>query len=368
MKFSKFLFGTTIGLAAGLLALYYKGDKRVQAPAKKPNTKVFDDFSAVDLSEFTDHLALAAADKTALVLDQNDDEYVSVGSLTTPVFALSPFKNLVASWNALTPDGTAVQVEARINQDGRWSGWHSWGRWSTKRLSGSVKHDQADALAGIDTDTLTVKTGVGTKAQLRVHLYTENAQQTPVLKLVAASVKPVHQDLMVDSHAVTVDKVIATPAYSQEIRDPKLASGICSPTTVSMAINRQNADILPEELALHNLDTTYDGFGNWSFSTAAAGSMGYRAYVAYTDLDGLRRQILAGYPVGVSVQYTNDPNNGKLPYVENATGDTVGHLILVTGFTTLNGVDYVAVNDSYADSNEDAKRLAVVRIIRMNRS
>ncbi|WP_252904507.1 C39 family peptidase [Secundilactobacillus silagei] len=257
----------------------------------------------------------------------------------------------------LNPDGTAVQVEARINQDGRWSGWHSWGRWSTKRLSGSVKHDQADALAGIDTDTLTVKTGVGTKAQLRVHLYTENAQQTPVLKLVAASVKPVHQDLMVDSHAVTVDKVIATPAYSQEIRDPKLASGICSPTTVSMAINRQNADILPEELALHNLDTTYDGFGNWSFSTAAAGSMGYRAYVAYTDLDGLRRQILAGYPVGVSVQYTNDPNNGKLPYVENATGDTVGHLILVTGFTTLNGVDYVAVNDSYADSNEDAKRL-----------
>ncbi|WP_252904508.1 hypothetical protein [Secundilactobacillus silagei] len=105
MKFSKFLFGTTIGLAAGLLALYYKGDKRVQAPAKKPNTKVFDDFSAVDLSEFTDHLALAAADKTALVLDQNDDEYVSVGSLTTPVFALSPFKNLVASWNALTQMG-----------------------------------------------------------------------------------------------------------------------------------------------------------------------------------------------------------------------------------------------------------------------
>ncbi|MFC6253949.1 C39 family peptidase [Secundilactobacillus hailunensis] len=357
MKFSKFLFGTTIGLAAGLLALYYKGDKRVQAPAKKPNTKVFDDFSAVDLSEFTDHLTLAAADKTALVLDQNDDEYVSAGSLTTPVFTLPPFKNLVASWNALTPDGTAVQVEARINQAGRWSGWHSWGRWSTKHLSGSVKNDQADSLAGIDTDTLTVKAGVGTKAQLRVHLYTENAQQTPVLKLLAASVKPVHQDLMVDSHAVTVDKVIATPAYSQEIRDPKLAPGICSPTTVSMAINRQNADILPEELALHNLDTTYDGFGNWSFSTAAAGSMGYRAYVAYTDLDGLRRQILAGYPVGVSVHYTNDPNNGKLPYVENATGDTVGHLLLVTGFTTLNGVDYVAVNDSYADSNEDAKRL-----------
>ncbi|WP_203650178.1 C39 family peptidase [Secundilactobacillus yichangensis] len=357
MKLSKLIFGTTVGLAAGLLALYYKRDKVVQAPVRKPNTKVFDDFSAVDLSEFTDHLALAAADKTALVLDQMDNEYVSEGTLTTSAFDLPQFKNLVASWNALTPVGTAVQVEARINQGERWSAWHSWGRWSTKSLSASVKHDKEDPLTGIDTDTLTVKDGVGTKAQLRVHLYTGNPQQTPVLKLVAASVKPVHQDLMVDEHAVSVDRVITTPAYSQEIRDPKLAPGICSPTTVSMAVNRQNADILPEELALHNLDATYEGFGNWSFSTAAAGSMGYRAYTAYTNIDGLRRQILAGYPVGVSVQYTNDANNGKLPYVENAMGDTVGHLLLVTGFTKLNGIDYVAVNDSYADSNEDAKRL-----------
>lgn len=357
MKPSKFLFGATIGLAAGLLALYYKRDKNVQAPTRKPNTKVFDDFSAVDLGEFTDHLTLAAADQTALVLEQQDNEYVGEGSLTTPAFDLPQFKSLVASWNALTPMGTAVEVEARISRGERWSAWHSWGRWSTTSLSGSAKQDREDPLAGIDTDTLTVKDGVGTQAQLRVHLYTENPQQTPVLKLVAASVKPVHQDLMVDEHAVTVDKVVTAPAYSQEIRDPKLAPGICSPTTISMALNRQNADILPEELALHNLDTTYDGFGNWSFSTAAAGSMGYRAYVAYTNLDGLRRQILAGYPVGVSVQYTNDPDNGKLPYVENAFGDTVGHLLLVTGFTTLNGVDYVAVNDSYADSNEDAKRL-----------
>lgn len=357
MKLSKFLFGTTIGLAAGLLALYYRRDKTVQAPARKPNTKIFDDFSAIDLGEFTDHLTLAAADKTALVLEQSENEYVSEGSLTTPVFDLPQFKQLVASWNALTPEGTAVQVEARINQGERWSAWHSWGRWSTKVLSASVKQDREDSLAGIDTDTLTVKNGVGTKAQLRVHLYSENPQQTPVLKLVAASVMPVHHDLMVDEHAVSIDKVIATPAYSQEIRDPKLAPGICSPTTISMALNRQNADILPEELALHNLDVTYDGFGNWSFSTAAAGSMVYRAYTAYTSLDGLRRQISAGYPVGVSVQYTNDQDNGELPYVENAIGSTYGHLLLVTGFTQLNGVDYVAVNDSFADSNEDAKRL-----------
>jgi hypothetical protein len=92
VKLSKFLFGTTIGLAAGLLALYYRRDKTVQAPAKKPNTKIFDDFSAIDLGEFTDHLTLAAADKTALVLEQSESEYVSEGSLTTPVFDLPHLK------------------------------------------------------------------------------------------------------------------------------------------------------------------------------------------------------------------------------------------------------------------------------------
>ncbi|KRK97401.1 hypothetical protein FD04_GL001421 [Secundilactobacillus odoratitofui DSM 19909 = JCM 15043] len=357
MKLSKFLLGTTIGLAAGLAALYFKRDTRALAPAVKANTKLFDDFSAVDLGEFTDHLTVAAADPSALVLAQQQEDYVSEGTLTTPPFDLPLFKNLVASWNALTPAGTAVEVEARVGVDGYWSEWHSWGRWSTNAPSSSVVDDNDDPRASVDTDTLTVKAGSASQAQLRVHLYSNDSQQTPVLKLVAASVKPLQRDLMVDHHDVQVDRVIPAPAYSQEIRDPKLAPGICSPTTISMAVNRQNADILPEEAALRNLDVAYGGFGNWSFSTAMAGSLGYKAYTAYTDLDGLRKQIALGLPVGVSVQYSNHQDQADYPYVENATGDTAGHLLLVTGFTKLDGVDYVAVNDSYADSDEDAKRL-----------
>lgn len=355
MKLSKFLLGTAVGLAAGVAALYYK-QRTVEAPARRNNTRVFDDFSAVDLDEFGDQLSVAAADPKALVLAQPDEKYVLEGRLTTPEFELPAFKDLVVSWNALTPVGTEVEVSARVNVSGRWSKWHSWGRWSTNQLSGSVANDVEDSLAGIDTDTLTVKTGVATRAQLSIRLRSNDQRQTPVLKLLAASVKPVKTDLMVDDQTVEVDRVISAPAYSQEIRDPKLAPGICSPTTISMAVNRQNADILPEEAALRNYDTTYDGFGNWSFSTAMAGSLGYRAYTAFTDLDGLRREIAKGFPVGVSVQYTNDPNNGKLPYVEQAPGDTYGHLLLVTGFTKLNGVDMVTVNDSYADHDDEAKR------------
>ncbi len=215
--------------------------------------------------------------------------------------------------------------------------------------------DTIDPLASLDTDTLTTS-GTATEVRLRVKLHSDDATQTPVLKLLAASVKPLNRDLTADDHPIELDKVISAPAYSQEIRDPKLAPGICSPTTVSMAVNRQNADILPEEAALRNYDETYDGFGNWSFSTALAGSLGYHAYTAFTTMNGLRHLIADGYPVGVSVQYTNDPNQTDLPYVKGTPGSTYGHLLLVTGFTKIDGVDYVAVNDSYADDDATAKR------------
>ena len=68
---------------------------------------------------------------------------------------------------------------------------------------------------------------------------------------------------------------------------------------------------------------------------AAAGSFGYRAYAAYLDLEGLRREIRDGYSVGVSVHYANDPELARkenLPYLEGSPGITHGHLLAVRGF------------------------------------
>ncbi|WP_082615613.1 C39 family peptidase [Secundilactobacillus paracollinoides] len=355
MKLSQFILGTALGLAAGAVAFYYKKNTDVLAPERLSNTRIFDDFSAVDLQRFGKQLSYAAADNSALVLEQHDDAYVAEGILLTPAFKLTSFKTLVVSWNALTPRGTSVDVSAQVLVDGEWSKWHSWGHWSASQPSASAVEDTIDPLASLDTDTLTTS-GTATEVRLRVKLHSDDATQTPVLKLLAASVKPLNRDLTADDHPIELDKVISAPAYSQEIRDPKLAPGICSPTTVSMAVNRQNADILPEEAALRNYDETYDGFGNWSFSTALAGSLGYHAYTAFTTMNGLRHLIADGYPVGVSVQYTNDPNQTDLPYVKGTPGSTYGHLLLVTGFTKIDGVDYVAVNDSYADDDATAKR------------
>jgi hypothetical protein len=100
-----------------------------------------------------------------------------------------------------------------------------------------------------------------------------------------------------------------------------------------------------------NYDKTYDGFGNWAFSAAAAGAFGYDAYCQYGSFDLLRQELARGYSVGISVRYSNS-QSGSYPYLENAPiGDTGGHLITITGYETIDGVDYFYSSDSAASSD-----------------
>ncbi len=76
--------------------------------------------------------------------------------------------------------------------------------------------------------------------------------------------------------------------------------------------------LLPDEVAQNTYDNAY-GFGNWTFAMGTAGSYGYKAYLDFTTIEGLKREIAKGYPVGVSVKYTNDPEDDRYPYIEGST-------------------------------------------------
>jgi hypothetical protein len=324
-----------------------------------------DEFSAGTSS----HLAIHKyPDDGSISLSKTKGGYAGDGTFTSPVIATGAFDYMVASWNSDTPKGTYVEIQARalishynaahqLVQD--WSAWHSWGKWGTYIPRASVT-DMTDPLANVDTDTFTVRGNSGEtadKIQLKAILHTDNPKVSPDIRLLGASTEHGWNSYIKNPSKIQINKDIATPAYSQMIRDPKLAPNICSPTTITMAMNRMGANLLLEESAYKDYDYTYDGFGNWAFSTALAGSYGYKAYTVFTDIDGLKQQIAAGHPVGVSVKYTNNPNNKSLPYVENAPGTTYGHLILVRGFKTIGGQDYVVVNDSFAPSDATATRL-----------
>ena len=290
-----------------------------------------------------------------LVLEHQAGQRVLAGGYTAKQAQLPAFDRLVASWNADTPPGTMVEVQARVKAEGTWSRWFSFGRWSPfcRRTSFSERGTVAD----MDTDTLIVRSSQGaTEAQLRVYLYTEQENVTPRVRLLAVTVRPVRWE---QKEGAPVRRQLYLPAYSQLNRDPMIGSSICSPVTVTCLMNRWGSDLLPEEVAHVCYDADYHGFGNWAFVAAAAGSFGYRAYAAYLDLEGLRREIREGYSVGVSVRYANDPELARkenLPYLEGAPGITHGHLLAVRGFEQDGETEYVLVNDSYAASDGQAAR------------
>lgn len=323
-----------------------------------------DDFSAGTGS----HIAIRKhPGDGSISLKKTFGRYASDGTFISPVIATNAFDYMVASWNSDTPKGTYVEIQARalishynashqLVQD--WSAWHSWGKWGTYIARASVS-DMTDPLAYIDTDTFTVRGNSGESAdriQLKAILHTDHPKVSPDIRLLGASTELGWNSYIKNQSKIRISRDISTPAYSQMIRDPKLSPNICSPTTITMALNRMGANLLLEEAAYKDYDYDYDGFGNWAFSTALAGSYGYKSYTVFTDIDGLKQQIEEGYPVGVSVKYTNNPNNKSLPYIENAPGTTYGHLILVRGFETINGQNYVVVNDSFAPSDATVTR------------
>lgn len=287
------------------------------------------------------------------------------GIYTSNIINTSAFNYLVPSFDSDTPEGTSIQIEARVFVKNQWSNWLSWGNWGTfiKRASGMGVID--DPVGSVDTDTLTIKGKNGetaSKIQYRVTLNTNKSGVTPSVRLISGTIRNTLSGqginkVFSDNPDLSNLKVLDVPQFSQMVRDPSIANSICSATSIAMILNYYGTNILPEESAWGVYDYKYDGFGNWPFNTAYASSFGYKTYVDYSTIEGLKREIYFGHPVAVSVQYKNSANvKGDLPIVDGAPIEsTNGHLIVVCGFIKENGTEYIIINDSAAASNEGVR-------------
>ncbi|NLD33299.1 MAG: hypothetical protein GX653_00145 [Clostridiales bacterium] len=273
------------------------------------------------------------------------------GTYTSPELAVQPFEYAILSWNADTPAGASLEVQARFlhREKGEWTPWLSWGMWekSPKRASRSSSHE----LAAISYDTAWVA-GDNVRAeklQLRAILRGEGA----VLRRIAYTLHdtgvaerpadPAHQG------ALTQEQL----AYSQGIRESTIASVMCSAVTTCTQLNLAGEAYLPEEIALMQYDAALNGYGNWSFNMAMAGELGYKAYVTYADEEELLRLLDQGRAVGMSVRYSGKPDGGQ-PYLEGAPMTTDGHLITVRGYEIADGQRWYLVSDSAAATDEQA--------------
>jgi hypothetical protein len=300
------------------------------------------------------------------------------------------FTRLIPSWNADTPEGTWIMIEAQLRRSsgggvppssqggppgGSETRWYSFGTWAylDTDVRRATVSGQKDADGDVATDTFEASAPMAAY-RIRVTLLRKaGSGQTPVVRLVAAvaSDDAAVRSARASAYGGTASFDLPIPSYSQEIHAgeyPQYDGGgeaWCSPTSTAMVlayfgkgpsaaelawVDPRYADKQVDHAARYTYDSTYRGTGNWSFNTAYAARYGLRSFVTQLrSLAEAERFIAAGIPLVASV--TVPP--GGLPGFLFGQG-TGGHLLVIRGFTA-NG-DVVA-NDPAATSNGAVRRV-----------
>ncbi|PWU19494.1 MAG: hypothetical protein C5B50_06555 [Verrucomicrobia bacterium] len=253
--------------------------------------------------------------------------------LTSPVI-LSKIKwnELVASWNADTPDGAYLKIEARGIYLDRSTKYFTMGLWSSNpaRAPRECVLHQKDEDGDVKTDTL-VLNRPAERVQIRVTMGSSEPEM-PKLKFLGLCLTDnrVHPDPLPANRAAWGKELAVPERFQMNYPNGKV---LCSATTTSMIMSYWARQLHRPEME-HDVpdivkaiyDAKFDGTGNWPFNTAYAGSYrGMRAYVSrFSDLSEVEDWIAAGIPVALSV--CSDRLNARGPGPN-------GHLITCVGFT-----------------------------------
>ncbi|RIK37862.1 MAG: hypothetical protein DCC58_17435 [Chloroflexi bacterium] len=262
------------------------------------------------------------------------DDYLQGDALSPEIVPEQPFTRLVASWNASTPLGTAIEVlvSARIGE--RWTAEYSLGIWAEDNASGIRKSvaGQGDADATVDVDTL-VLYNPADAYRLRVRFLRFSGDGVPLLTNVAAVTypAPANPSTLEPGDPARWGRTLPVPSCSSS-HTPRFDS---SGTSLAMVLaywdNAPDACATRVPAAAEGVyDAVYGGTGNWPFATAyaAATHPTFEAYVSRFDgLAEAERWIEAGVPLIVSFGYSS----GALPGAP--VDSSVGRLAVLVGFT-----------------------------------
>jgi hypothetical protein len=299
------------------------------------------------------------------------------GTWTSPFYRQGfDATQLVASWNAKTPEGTWLQIDMRgQTAAGAETRWYGMGRWALGDgdITRTSLPGQSDANGYIDVDTFVARTGTTLRGyQLRATLYrAAGTRETPILSMAGAMTSAIPDRFTVPTSpaAGAWGIELPVPPYSQNIHIgeyPQYGGGgeaWCSPTSTQMVVeywgkypskedlawvDPSYADPSVDHAARFMYDKDYDGTGNWPFNTAYAATYDLRAHVTrLSSLAELEQYIKRGIPVITSQSFLASELDG-------AGYGTAGHIMVVIGFTETGDV---IVNDPASSSNERVRNV-----------
>lgn len=275
---------------------------------------------------------------------------VTEGTYESPILLTEEYKGLIASWSAITPVGTFVEVSVQTRVEDAWSPWLTYGKWASTGNEGSVTQ-QGGNYTSISIDEVTIAMGKGADALRYKVVLTGSGSSSPQVNTVAASLHLWDEVALVLDPNKDWQVELDVPERSQMIV-PEIGNVICSPTSLSMVLEYYGHDIPTAEVAANCRDNGAGIYGNWVYNAAYAGSLGLTSYVErFVSAEQLKDKIADGIPVVCSI---NTPNQAALE--GSPMGYPSGHLLVVRGFTVKDGVEYVIVNDPAAPNNETVRR------------
>lgn len=252
-----------------------------------------------------------------------------------------PFSSLVLSANFAAQDDGCLLLEVQVCRGGEWSGFYKLGL-----LSAQFKRSfppQEDAFGRVETDELCLSASA---EAYRFRLKTSGVGR--LNGLWACGVRaPFAYDVKSASRLPSGAFCAAVEPVSQMEQKHPDKRRICSPVSVSMALNALGQKTLLEPFLQDVFDQSAAIYGNWTFNTAAAGMRGAQAFVRrFSALTELKDFVTPDSFVVASISY----GRGKLDGAPMES--TAGHLVLVRGW----GKQKVLVADPAAATKETVLR------------
>lgn len=239
---------------------------------------------------------------------------------------LSPFDELLISWDAERPQNGAYLIQVSILTS-EWSPWLDYAFWGTCE---QYTFNQCLSDLGVQVYQDAVEVLQNNQASgFRIRIIAdENASLNGFRTLhISAIDRKSHSVNFIPSEKISVNLNVG--GLSQMALTDERNHRLCSPTSTTAVINflSGTSELSPIDFANLVVDSAFDIYGNWILNTAQASHVlgkSWHCYVArLTTFNQVIDQLIKGYPVVVSIK--GPLRGGALPYEG-------GHLIVVSGY------------------------------------
>lgn len=268
------------------------------------------------------------------------------GFLVTPVIEVPKFTQISPSWNSKTTSDSSIELLIRIKIGENWTGYISYGIWSTDGNNRGISENQSDDLVNVTVDRIFV---YNDKFADAVQIKIVFRGNEPKVRLIAFTTDSDEEEDAVGDYLKIIDNV---PRISQIASGHKDSHSICSPTSVTMVLKYYGIPVELNDVTNGTFDTGSELYGNWPQNSAYAGEQGMRVYTKKcTSINAVKNFIARGIPVVASVvSKEKEALDGAISAFPS------GHLMVVVGFKMIDGVEYIVVNDPAANSDGEVRK------------